>query len=269
MAEDCVYQETVPAARSDKILRVFIVVAVMCLGGELFWLLGITPFRPFSRIAISGYDEISKAEILATAGITASSSYFSTNAAAVEKALMEFKVLESVKVFKHFPDRLQIVLEGREAVASVLASFGGKTVPVLFDSQGVIFQIGGSEKDEFLSRRLPVISGLVIEDPVPGMKLPALFVPLFRELEKIQVSSPELLEAVSELRISRKAFDTFDIILYPVHKKIKVSLSELNEDLLRYSLLMVDVLASREGEIETLDFRSGVASYIPREASFE
>jgi cell division protein FtsQ len=46
-------------------------------------------------------------------------------------------------------------------------------------------------------------------------------------------------------------------------------LPELNEDLLRYTLLLVDVLASKESGIESLDFRSGIASYIPKEASSE
>ena len=268
MAEDYVLQ-TAPASRNDKFLKVFIVIAALCLAGELVWLLGITPFRPFIRIDISGYEGISREEIIEKAGLSSSSSYFSTDAASIEKALMGFNTLESVKVLKHYPDRLQIVLEGRRAVASVLTSVGGRTVPVLFDSQGVVFRIGEGDMDEILSLQLPVVSGLVIEDPYPGMRLPALFIPLFRELEEIQISAPKLLEAVSELRINRKAFDSFDIILYPVHKKINVRLSELNEDLLRYSLLMVDVLASKENGIESLDFRSGVASYIPKEALSE
>ena len=268
MAENYVLQ-TAPVSRNDRFLRFFIVVAALCIAGELIWLLGITPFRPFLRIDISGYETIPKEEIIQKAGLSSSASYFSTDVASIEKALMGFNTLESVKVLKHYPDRLQIVLEGRKAVASVLASADGRTVPVLFDSQGVIFRIGEGEADEILSLQLPVVSGIVVEDPYPGMRLPALFIPLFRELEKIHISSPELLDAVSELKINRKAFDSFDIILYPVHKKINVRLSELNEDMLRYSLLMVDVLSSKGQGIESLDFRSGVASYIPKEAPSE
>jgi hypothetical protein len=43
----------------------------------------------------------------------------------------------------------------------------------------------------------------------------------------------------------------------------------VNEDILRYALLMVDVLSSGNEDIDTLDFRSGIASYIPKEASSE
>ena len=270
MAGDYILPEdTVVAAprRFEKFLKTFIVLAVLGLGAELIWLMGITPFRPLSRIDISGCDGIAREEVITAAGITASSSYFSIDTQTIEKALMGLCTFHSARVFKHFPDRLQIVLESRRAVASTLVSINGKTVPVFFDSQGVVFKIGGDEKDETLSHQLPVISGLFIEDPVPGMRLPAMFISFFKQLEKIENAAPELLTAVSELRISPKLYDGFDLILYPVHKRIKVHISELNEDLLRYTLLMVDVLASKEPGIESLDFRSGIASYKPLEVS--
>jgi len=253
----------------EKFLRVFILLAVLFLIGELVYLLGITPFRPFSKVDISGYINLSRDEILSAAGIDAHSTYFSTNAKHIEQALLAFSSLETVRVFKHFPDRLQIVLESRKPVASALATLNGRTVPVLFDRSGVIFQVGGEMEDENVNPEYPVISGLVIENPYPGMKLPLMFASLFGELEKIEMSAPELLSAVSELKINPKSYNSFDLVLYPASKKIKVRLSELNEDLLRYTLLMVDVLASREPGIDSLDFRSGIASYIPKEASPE
>ena len=277
-------EETVGAAptRLEKVLRVIIVIAILCLAGELIWLLGIGPFRPLSRIDISGgetrisgaavnltYYGLARDDILAVAGITGKTSYFTADVKAIENSLMGLSQLESVRVFKHFPGRLQIILEGRRAVAAALASMGGNTVPVLIDSNGVVFKIGADETDGAFSTPLPVVSGLVIENPFPGMRLTALFTPLFVELERIKIAAPELLEAVSELRINRKAYDGYDLILYPVHRKIKVLLSELNEDLLRYTLLMLDVLSARGDVIDTLDFRSGIASYIPKEAHSE
>ena len=254
-------------SRFEKILRFFIVIAVLCLAAELVWLLGITPFRPFLRIEVSGYEGIDRAEILYRAGINNRSTFFSTDSRAVEKALAGISSLESVRVFKHFPDRIQILLEPRQPLAYALAQQDGRTVTVLFDSNGVVFRLGGM--DEILPYTLPVISGLIIEDPFPGLSLPPLFTPFFNELEKIGFNAPELLGVVSEFKISPRPFSGFDIILYPVHRQIKVRLSELNEDTLRYALLMVDVLASTEGGIDILDFRSGIASYIPKEAPSE
>ena len=268
MAEDYVIQ-TAPVSRKDKFIKVLLIIAGLALAGELIWLLGITPFKPFLRIDISGNGLITREEILARAGITGTASFFSTDARAIEESLSGINTIASVKVFKQFPDKLKIILEGRKAVALIFANINGATVPVFFDNQGVIFQIGRMEENEKLLFRLPVISGIIVENPYPGMRLPAVFIPLLEELEKIQASAPKLLESVSEIRINRRAFDTFDIVLYPVHQRISVRLSELNEDLLRYSLLMIDILASKDEGIESLDFRSGIASYKPLEVSSE
>jgi len=264
MARDyALTSDTVPAspARFEKPLRIFITIALLCLCGKLIWLFGITPFRPFTRIDITGYAGIDRTVIFQRAGITSSSSFFTANATAMEEALMSLGVFESVSVFKFFPSRLQIVLDERKAVAQALASMGGRTVPVLIDGQGVVFGIG--DFCPALSGTIPVISGIIIEEPFPGMRLPGLFIPLFTELENIMISTPELLRVISELRVNRRLFDGYDLTLYPVHRRIRVRLSELNEDMLRYTLLMVDVLASNETNIRTLDFRSGIASYNP------
>ena len=268
MADDYYYEEdSTPDAPAnfEKFLKVFIVIAIVCLLGKIIWLFGVGPFRPFSRIDITSYDEIARDRIFAIAGISDNSSFISTDARAVERALMNVSSIESVQVIKRFPDRLHIVLESRRPVASALATLNGLTVPVQFDNQGVIFQIGRDEMAS--SNTLPIVSGLFIEEPFLGMRLPPQFIPFFRELEKIEMSSPKLLEALSEIRIDLKPFNSYDLILYPVHRRIKVRLSELNEDMLRYSLLMLDVLAPREDEIDIIDFRSGIASYIPKEAS--
>ena len=248
-----------------KFLKVFIVAMVVCMGGMLIWLFGIGPFKPFSRIDITSHGEMSRDMILTIAGINGDSSYFSTDVQLVERALMSVSSIETVNVFMRFPDRLHIVIETRRPVASALATLNGVTVPVMFDSQGVIFQIGTDEMS-YLSK-LPIISGIVIEDPFLGMRLPPQFVSFFRELERIDMFSPHLFEAISEIRIDLRPFNSYDLILYPVHRRIKIRLSELNEDVLRYALLIVDVLASREDEIDFIDFRSGIASYIPKEAS--
>lgn len=263
MAGDYYYPEAVDAPnRMEKVLKTFIILATLCMGGIIVWLFAITPFRPFLRIDISGFDRLEKSEILAIAGISSNASFFSTNAAAVERSLMQYAAFESARVFKHFPDRLQIVLEGRRPVASAFAVVHGLTVPVMIDRHGVIFQVGADERGLPFPAAMPVISGLIIEEPFPGMRLPLMFTSLFQSLENIIASDPELLLGLSEIRINRRAFDGFDLVLYPVHRRIRVRLSALNADILRYALLMVDVLAANESGINTLDFRSGIASYI-------
>jgi cell division protein FtsQ len=99
------------------------------------------------------------------------------------------------------------------------------------------------------------------------MRLPAALTPLLEEIEKIKTASPELLGAVSEIRINRKPFDGFDLILYPLHNPVKVRLEHtINEDTLRYVMLLLDVFESEDTMPEEIDFRSGVASYTVKEA---
>jgi len=272
MAGDYILDEdtvSAPPRRLEKFLKAFIVLALLVLAVKMIWLMGITPFRPLSRIDIVGYTGVPREQIIAAAGITSVSSYFSADVRAMERALMGIPSIQSARVVRHFPDRLQIILEGRRAVAAAFVTVNGRTVPAFFDSQGVIFKIGRGERRYAALPQLPVISGFVIENPVPGMRLPAMFGSFFRQLERIGASSPELLGAISEIRINPQPFDGFDLILYPIHRRIRIRVNELNEETLRYALLMVDVVSSREPGIAKIDFRSSIASYIPKEASSE
>ena len=165
-----------------------------------------------------------------------------------------------------------IFLEGRKAAALALANVGGKMRTLFFDHQGVVFRIGndGLSPSSLLSPALPVLSGLVFEEPALGMRLPALLNPLLSDLEKIGNTSPELLRAISEIRIDRRSFDGFDLVLFPVHRKIRVRLGpELNVDVLRYALLMVDALFTRDPSLDEIDFRAGMASYTVKEDGSE
>ncbi|MCL2601808.1 MAG: FtsQ-type POTRA domain-containing protein [Treponema sp.] len=262
MDGDCILNEDTVSAtprRHEKALKVIIILAVLALGGKMIWLIGITPFTPLARIDIVGTTALSREYVLSTAGITSGSTFFSIDTKSMERALSSLPAVQSAQVFRHFPDRLQIILEGRRAVAVALVNAYGRSVPAFFDSQGVIFKIGEAD-----AASLPIISGISIENPVVGMRLPAAFAPFLMQLEKIGATSPELLASLSEIRINPRSFDGFDLILFPVHRRVTVRINELNEETLRYTLLMVDVVVAREPEIVSIDFRSKVASYVLR-----
>jgi cell division protein FtsQ len=169
-------------------------------------------------------------------------------------------------VVKRFPDRLSIYLEPRQAVALSLAKLEGRLLPLYYDRHGVVF-MAGSGVGEKMTSNIPVISGLNFENPVLGMRLPDSLKPLLENLEKINRSAPELLAAVSEIEIRAKPFDGFDLVLYPLHSPIRVRLENtMNEDTLRYVMLLLDVFKSRSSIPEEIDFRSGMGSYKVKEA---
>jgi cell division protein FtsQ len=252
----------------DKRLKRIIIVVAAILAAEFVWLFGITPLLPLSVVEVSGIPGIDRAALLAQGGMSSRSSFVTVNAETVRKGLESFHLVESAQVLKQYPDTVRIFLEPRKIIAMSLAAVNGRTVPVYFDRHGVVVRIGNDGQDPAFSAAIPIISGLVFAEPVLGMRLPSMFEPFLDRLARINAVTPELLTAISELRVNRKTYDGFDLILYPVHSPIKFRVeSDLDEDILRYLILMIDVFASKGSAVEEVDLRTGAASYMEKEAS--
>ncbi|MDR2101040.1 MAG: FtsQ-type POTRA domain-containing protein [Treponema sp.] len=268
-SEEVLPAETAAPSGLEKTLKRFIIIAAVILGAELVWLLVVSPCMPLSKVDVTGLPGLDKAALLAAAGIGSQSSYISIDSRAVEKALESLNQVGSARVIKRFPDSVRILLEGRKAVALSLVPIDGRVHPVFFDREGVVFKAGLDwPEPEMVSVPLPIISGLAFEQNPLGTRLPPLFHTLFAGIETIGNSAPELLAAISEIRINRKAYDGYDLILYPVHVPVRVRVeADLTEDKLRYVLLMIDVMAAQANSVEEIDFRSGTASYTAKEVS--
>ena len=264
----------IPANKSsgkiEKGLKRLLIIAAVIFTAQLIWLFGISPFIPFSTVEVNGFDGINRTEILALAGIDETSSFISTSSKLVQERVASHILVESAVVIKRFPDRISIYLEKRKAAAVALTTINSRQVPIFLDRNGVFFKTGQAEPDNFL---LPVLSG--IDNPQLNMRLPSSLIPLAENLGQIAKSSPELLSAISEIRIEPKTWDGFDLVLFPVHSSIRVRIeNNLTEDTLRYMLLMLSVFdndvrsgAGRNGSAANLqkpqeiDFRSGMGSY--------
>jgi cell division protein FtsQ len=251
----------------EKGIKALIIAAASVLVLELLWIFAISPCMPLSRLELIGFSGLGREELLRRAGIGERASYISIEPRSVEKRLETLRELESVRVTKRFPNSVTIQMVPRTAVAVAFDRIGGRQTPVYFDRQGILFKTGGLPPSvRGGPPALPVISGLP-----PGDKpLPAVYLPLFASLDKIRAAEPRLLEAVSEIRVNRKPFDGFDLVLYPVHSPIRIRLEPgLSEETLRYVMLMLDVFAERKQEIEEIDFRTETASYKLKEAFSE
>ncbi|GHU53026.1 hypothetical protein FACS1894200_13560 [Spirochaetia bacterium] len=148
-----------------------------------------------------------------------------------------------------------------------LATVAGSIVPIYYDRQGIIFKIGKKNDEQHAAYPwthggVPLVSGLSFYEPVLGMRLPAQYSAFLSRLDVIREMNPVLLQAISEIQISAKPFDTFDLVLFPAHIPIRVRTnSDINEEMLRYVLLILDVLHSEKMKIEEIDFRVGMAAY--------
>ncbi|MDR2135053.1 MAG: FtsQ-type POTRA domain-containing protein [Treponema sp.] len=240
----------------EKGVKAIIIAAAAVLLLELVWLLAISPCMPLSRIEVTSFPGLDRAEVLLRGGIGERSSFISVDRRELEKNLERIKEVESARVTKQFPGTVKILLVPRVAVAVAFAAPEGRQVPVYFDRHGVAFKVGGVP---YGAQSLPVLSGLPLEADKP---LSPLYLPLFASLDRIRYADAELLGAISEIKINKKPFDGYDLVLYPVHSPIRVRLeSTLNEETLRYVMLMLDVFAQENQEIDEIDFRTGTASY--------
>jgi len=248
----------------EKGLKRLLIIAAVIFTAQLIWLFGISPFIPFSVIDVHGFSGITRSEVLILAGINENSSYISTNTREVQNRVSSFVLIESAVVMKRFPDRLSIYLTARQPAAVTLTSINSKQIPVFVDRHGVYYKFGDVNSLDTLD--LPILSG--IENPQLNMRLPSALVSLVNNLNQMAVSSPELLSAISEIRIERKAWDGYDLVLFPVHSPIRVRLeNNLTEDTLRYMLLMLNVFEASNQKPLEIDFRSGMGSYKIQEQS--
>ncbi|MCL1960029.1 MAG: FtsQ-type POTRA domain-containing protein [Spirochaetes bacterium] len=246
----------------EKNLKRFIIIAAVIFAAELVWLIGVTPFVPFSTVEVQEIAGMNRREILSFANLNENSSFFSTSTKDVQKKLAECLLVESATVIKRFPDKMSIFITPRQAVAVALANNASRQTLLFVDRYGVFFRTG----DDLQGAGLPILSGF--DNPQLGMRLPAGLVPLVESIYELSRSSPELLSAISEIRIERKIWEGFDIVLYPIHSSIRVRLENtLTEDRLRYMLLVLDIFKNSSEKPAEIDLRSGMGSYKVKEQS--
>jgi cell division protein FtsQ len=254
-------------AKVDKWLVRLVVLIAGILAAELLWLFGITPLLPLSVVEVNAVPGIDRASILAWAGIGSHSSYITVNAGLAEKNLERLYQIESARVVKQYPDTVRVFIEQRRPAALSLVNAGGRVIPVYIDKHGMLIQIGGPPLNTDASAPLPIVSGLTFERLEEGMTLPAELENFFIRLDSINENAPELLAFISEIRINKKAYNGFDLVLYPVNSPVKFRLEpDLNEDALRYMILMMDVFDSTGVQVDEVDLRNATASYVVKEA---
>jgi len=246
----------------EKGLRRLIIIAAVIFAAELIWLFGVTPFVPFSTIEVHEITGLSRSDIISFAGLNENSSFISTNTKNVQEILSSHLLVDSAMVIKRFPDKLSIFITPRQAAAVTITSNGSNQEMLFVDRHGVFFKRG----DSLQETGFPILSGF--ENPQLGMHLPAGLIPLVESLYELSRSSPELLSAISEIRIEQKAWDGFDLVLYPVFSSSRVRMeNSLTEDSLRYMLLLLDVFKDSSEKPDEIDLRSGMGSYKVREQS--
>jgi cell division protein FtsQ len=258
--------------KAEKTIRRFLALAAVFISIGVVWIFCVSPAMVPVKIDVKSFQGLAKAEVLNFANIRSGATYISINAQEAQALLSRHPMVESARVIKRFPDRLSIFLEPRHAVAAVVARVHGRLQPVYVDKYGVVFRIGNAAT-EAPPAWLPVVSG-VLDERQPlglGMRLPAIYRPLFSRIAAISEGDSNVWQAVSEIGIAKKSNDLYDLVLYPVNSQIKIRMgSDISKDNIYYALLMVDVCKQQFGDKlpDELDARSGLGVYKTKEGGF-
>jgi cell division protein FtsQ len=259
------------AQKAEKTVKRFLALAAVFIGIGIVWIFCVSPAMVPVKIDVKSFQGLSKPEALNFAGIRNGATYISINAREAETLLSRHPMVESAKVIKRFPDKLSIFLEPRQAVAAVIARVNGRLQPVYIDRYGVAFRVGNMA-GEAPPSWLPVVSG-VLDERQPlglGMRVPAVYQPLFSRIAAISEGDSKIWQAVSEIGIAKKSNDLYDLVLYPVNSQIRLRMgSDISKDNIYYALLMADVCRQIGGRLpDEIDARSGLGVFKTEEGGF-
>jgi cell division protein FtsQ len=239
----------------NTILLVIICILVLLIIIEVVFQFIIAPNLIVRNIVIKGGGGIPKEEILRIAGLDKKEYYFALNTQSLRKKIMEMPSVKDAKCEKVFPDSLLIQLTGRVPLASAIVQEEERSILLVFDDDGVIFQSGRNLKEI----NLPVLSGLQFKDYSPGTRLPEELIPFLKEMKKIKESSKSVFDFISEVKIEPVTHGDFELVFYmvPYTTRIRAG-SSVNESMLIYALMVLDALKKNriDRTVRELDFRS-------------
>ncbi len=255
-------QEKKQTEKKGKITAIKIIFCILCalLVAEAIVYFILFPCLNTPQIIWSGVNNYSQKSLVQSLGSYSYCSYIKFNSSQVKSILTTIPGIEDVTIEKKFPDVIRINVVERKAVAKTLISSGERSTLVQIDKNGVIFSVK-SDLQSF-DGSIPLISGIPVENISEGMRIPAKFRGLMDEIAKIKALPQNYFAAISEIHVVPKEYGNYELVLYPVHSRIKVLTDRhLTEEALSYMMVALDVVGNIEKNVEELDLRYGLVSY--------
>jgi len=164
-----------------------------------------------ARIDVVGTRVLQKAEIVALAGVARGEKLFAVNLAAVKRRVEQNPFVRSASVQRDAPDRLTIIVEEREPVATAV---GDRRV--YLDADGYVMP---GVRSEFLFDYPVITGGIAPADCVPGKRITTECVQQALALLKIaQTIGDETYRRISEIHVDAQR----DLVLYTAEYGIPV-----------------------------------------------
>ena len=244
-----------------KIKIVKVIFAVLCffLVAELIIYKYVMPAFSSPKVTVSGQKLYSAEEIAEKLLPMNSTNWVNFNVSQAVAILSSEPGIDNVIVEKKFPDRIYINVTEREPVAITFIVDDGYTNPVQIDRNGVLFPVKDSEAVD--SNVIPIISGLPVEHMSGGMRIPSKYRPLIDQIYKISSLGNNYFAGISEICVLPKDTGNYELALIPSQSKIKVLTDRsLNEDALKYMMVVLDVVNKLGADVSEIDLRYGSVS---------
>ena len=250
--------------KDKKVIVLKIIVLVLCilLLIEAFLYAVIIPCMAPSKFEFKGLDNLTQAELIEKLGDLTSVSWLKFDTEKAVEAFSSVSSIETVCVEKHFPDKVIIQIKERVPVAKTIIIKDDKSVPIQIDKNGVLFT--GTVSSNY-DNNIPLITGLPVNDINDGMRLSAKYRNLMEQISDLRNLPQKYFAAISEIQVVNKDYGNYELILYPIHTRIRVLTDRtLDEDALKYMMVVLDVVNSIEPEVTEIDLRYGAVSYRTR-----
>ncbi len=243
--------------RIRQVFSILVAVLAIILVAEILFHFVVSPKLRLTRIEVAagGTFPLSDSAIIQLAGLSGDETFFEVNEAEISGRIASYAPVKAVTVEKVFPNALKINIVQREPLALSLSTVDGKSVPMMLDEDGVIFQIGASVTDF----DLPALSGFTFSNVELGQRVNRALLGFFEDLKEFKERSPGMFTLISELKFVKKDRAGFEVLLYPrdYHVPVRIG-SRISIDTMRQILLVLDVFANQGTlhTIEEIDFRT-------------
>lgn len=263
------FEDFVTVSGSDKsekkdkkvfLVKILVFVLVVLLFVELIISMVLVPCFSKPSITVSGLKSASQQEFTELLGSMKTSSWLRFDTQRAASLLSSVPYIDSVDVSKVFPDRVIVSVKERVPVAKTVINNGGRYISVQIDKNGVLFT--GNRQKSDTDYEIPLVSGLPVEKFREGMSIPANYRVLLNQIETVRSRSQKYFAAISEIQVVQKEYGNYELVLYPVHKHVRVLTDRsLNEEALKYMMVVLDVVDSIEPDVSEIDLRYGSVSY--------
>ena len=250
------------AEKKIKFIKVIFCVLCFALLCELVIYKYVMPSFSSPKVTVTGQKDYTAEEIARLLLPMNSTSWFDFDVEQAVALLSSEAGIDHVAVEKKFPDKIYVNISEREPVAVTFVEENGRTSPVQIDKNGVLFP---GKKAPSAEDVLPIVSGLPVEYMSKGMRIPSKYRPLIDQISKISEMPQHYFASVSEICVLPKDSGNYELALIPSQSKVKVLTDRaLNEDALKYMLVVLDVVNQIGTDVAAVDLRYGSVSYITR-----